>query len=492
MKRLIALLTALLVLLCTVPAMAATKTLVEKFQGQLLEQGFKGTVTFAASGSGTKAIGNDLWAWLVNAAPRLTLEANHSFANRADGQAELNVLIDGKAEGRTTLLYNGTLTAVSSDFLGGYESAWYTADRKWNPAVLLASSGGNQWPPVWHVLMAVEGASAEWKEKAGQHLALFETELGTWMNGFAEISTVKEKGTEYTQLHCLIPAEETKTEIKQLLASLYADADLLSLLREVLTAEEAAAYLQPGMLNSLCAMVDELALDSDVEITRRFNKKGEIALDRMRLPFADHQAVREINLTVTPDPDGQKWVVAGVLANGDDFEVSVAPGKNGAYSGAVTLTLPGTENRLAFDFDFSWDGGKEEYVLATDRAVQTMLAALNVKPHDTAKPAQELKLQITLTSPSAERSATQIEAVLNWRDTESDAALTASLTGRTAAPGTVTQISSLKKPVRVDQLKTADAAKLVEEWKKKAQSWIQDASGLLLPSTLPAESGETD
>ena len=73
-----------------------------------------------------------------------------------------------------------------------------------------------------------------------------------------------------------------------------------------------------------------------------------------------------------------------------------------------------------------------------------------------------------------------------------DAALTASLTGRTAAPGTVTQISSLKKPVRVDQLKTADAAKLVEEWKKKAQSWIQDASGLLLPSTLPAESGETD
>ena len=128
MKRLIALLTALLVLLCTVPAMAATKTLEEKFQGQLLEQGFKGTVTFAASGSGTKAIGNDLWAWLVNAAPRLTLEANHSFANRADGQAELNVLIDGKAEGRTTLLYNGTLTAVSSDFLGGHESAWYTAN----------------------------------------------------------------------------------------------------------------------------------------------------------------------------------------------------------------------------------------------------------------------------------------------------------------------------------------------------------------------------
>ena len=46
--------------------------------------------------------------------------------------------------------------------------------------------------------------------------------------------------------------------------------------------------------------------------------------------------------------------------------------------------------------------------------------------------------------------------------------------------------------MRVDQLKTADAAKLVEEWKKKAQSWIQDASGLLLPSTLQAESGETD
>ena len=40
MKRLAALLTALMLLTGTLPALAASKSLVEKFQGQLLEQGF--------------------------------------------------------------------------------------------------------------------------------------------------------------------------------------------------------------------------------------------------------------------------------------------------------------------------------------------------------------------------------------------------------------------------------------------------------------------
>ncbi|MBQ9262780.1 MAG: hypothetical protein IJ189_01050 [Clostridia bacterium] len=502
MKRLIALLVAALVLFAAVPAMAAT--LLEKFEGQTVDQGFKGTVTFSTAGEKTEAIGPDAWAWLQDAAPRLSIETTHSFANRSDGQAVIKLLIDGQDAGKTTLLYNSALVGVSSDFLAGGD-AWYTAARDWDLSVLLQglAQKGSAWPPIWRLLAAVENAGTQWQEKASQHFVHYETKLGTWLNGYAVPVAVTEGGTVYTQLEWRIPADDLKAEIKSLLTDFYADNALLSLMREIVTAQEAASYLQPGMLPAISRMVDQLELPGEVDIIRRYSSTGAAVLDQVTLPFAEHQALKTLTISLTPDPDGQAWQFKGLTQNGVDFDVACLVGQDKIFSGSVTILLPVDEEKddgnflvvertaqqrkIAFDFNCTWDEGAQEYSLANDRFTQTLQGTLVIKPHGNALPSQSVTVMAHLSSASDVRSTTRIEATLTWRDLDGDASVTAALTGRTAAPGEVTKLSAIENALRIDLLPGGEYEALVKGWKEHVSSWLQDAAAQLLPAALPAE-----
>ena len=487
MKRLIALLAALMMLCAAVPGLAATKTLLEKFEGQFVEQGFKGTVTFSAAGEGGQALSGDVWAWLKSAAPRVSLELVHSFVNRADGQADIKLLIDGQEEGKTTFLYNDSLMAFTSDILSGYGEAWYAAQRSWGGAALLhaAAADSGAWPPIWRLLLAVEGASPAWKQKASQHFVQFETRIGTWINQYAQLSTVTDGGVTYTQLQCRIPGEDAKKEIQGLLGELYANAGLLSLLREIATEEEAAAYLQPGLSQGLTRLVEKVELAGEIEILRRYDAKGTLVLDRVTLPFAKGQRLTSLVLSVIPSAKGQQWSLVGQGAQGEDIDIAFTQTGEGTYAGAVALMLPqqdGERRKIAFDYTLTWDGGKEEYSLTTDRAVQTVKGELTIKPQEGAP--FTLALEASFASSSLERSATRLEAALTWR--EGDAALTAALSGRTAAPGEVIRVDSLDAPERLDRLDAQARSGLLEQWRQKAAGWMMDVSERLLPDALPA------
>lgn len=488
MKRLVALLLTLMMLCAALPSLAATKTLLEKFKGQFTEQGFKGTVSFSASGEGGKRLSDDIWAWLKSAAPRVSLDVVHSYANRADGQADVKLLVDGQEEGKTTWLYNDSLMAFTSDLLSGYGDAWYSAARHWSGAAFVhaAASDGNVWPPFWRLLLAVEGASPEWKQKASQHFVQFETQIGTWINSYAQLSTVTDNGVTYTQLQCRIPGEDAKKEIQELLNELYANAGLLSLLKEITTEEEAAAYLQPGLRQGLSQLVDKVELAGEVEILRRYDAKGTLVLDRVTLPFAKGQRLTSLVLSVTPVAKGQQWSLVGQGAKGEDFDVTFSQTGEGQYAGAVAAMLPkenGENQKIAFDFALIWDAGKEEYSLTTDRAVQTMKGELTIKPQEGAP--FSLALEASLASSSLERSATRLEGTLTWRDME-DASITATLSGRTAAPGEVIRVDSLEHPLRIDQMDAQAQSDLFQQWLQKAASWLMDVSERLLPDALPA------
>ncbi|MBR1586256.1 MAG: PT domain-containing protein [Clostridia bacterium] len=501
MKRLIALLLALTLALGAVPAMAAT--LLEKFGGQLTEQGFRGTVTFSASGSQTAALNPDAWNWLQSAASRVTLDVHHSLQDRADGQWTADVLIDGQAAAKTTYLYNDSLAGVTSDLLAGHEKAWYTAARSWDVSALIKNIAqpGSEWPPIWHVLTEIENAPAAWKEKASQHFVLYETKLGSWLNAYAVPSTGKENKVSYTQLQWRIPADDVKAEIKALLADFFSDAQMLSLLREIVTAQEAASYLQPGLLSSLQRMVDRVSLKGEIEITRRYNASGRAILDQVKLPFAENQFLSDLTVTLTPASSGDTWNFTGSTRNGADFDITCLTEKEHISSGSVAILLPPVEEtgnflivestaerrKIAFDFNFTWEPGTEAYSLATDRFTQTMLATLVIKPHNQALPAQSLTMQADFSSASDARAVTRVEATLTWRDLDGDAAIVASLSGRTAAPTAVTKLSDVKDAVRLDRLNGSGYEKLIQEWKDHLTAWVQDAAEQLLPATLPAD-----
>lgn len=490
MKRMIALLLALLLLLTGVgSALAANYTLEEKFVGQMLNSAYRGTVTFEVSGEGSSVFDENTWALLKSLAPRLALEGDHSLT-RGDGQATLTLLLDGKNAGKTTLLYQDTLVGVASDLLAD-SSTYYTFARDWDLRQMaqFLARGDSAWPSVWGMLLAVEGAPEEWKAKAREALTPYETKLGIWLNGYAAFSTGKQDGAAYTELSCQIPAQAMKAEIKQLMVDFYNDAPLLSLLREVVTAREAAAYLQPNMMQNFFFALDALALSGDIEIVRRYDALGKPMLDEMKLPFAENQFLSALTVSVSFLEDGRQWAFRGQTQAGMDFDLTCAAGEDMIYTGSAVLLMPEEEEdetsfvvvetaperrAIAFDYNLSWDPGEEKYTLASDRFERAMQGTLVLKPREGVQlPTQALSLDILLSSGSRQRSATRLDATLTWRDMESGASVSAVLASKTAAQFAVASLNSVMGAVRVDLMTDDSRAALIRRWEQNAAAWAQ-------------------
>ena len=478
MKRLIALLLAALLLLAAIPALAADYPIEEKFYRQMQESAYRGTITFSVHGSVTDAVDRGTWNAIRTVLPRMTVEMDHSL-NRGEGQATLSLLMDGQAVGKTTLLYHDTLMGISSDLLAGSDT-YYTAARDWDITQLVQTviQYDSAWPPLWRVLLAILNAPKEWQDRAQPYLAPYETKLGIWMNGYAATSSGSLDGVPYTELACSIPGQAVKTEIKQLLVDFYGNAELLALLREAVTAQEAAAYLQPAMMNSFFSMLDALELRGNVEIVRRYDAQGKTLLDQISLPFAESQSLSALTVSRTAVEAGDRWAFTGRTRNGMDFDVSCIASEEMIFTGEVTLMMPEGEDTsfvvsdtalprrvIAFDYNFSWDPGEEKYTLATDRFERTLQGTLLIRPAEGQSiPTQSLALEITFSSGSSQRSATQLNGTLTWHDLDSDASITATLSSRTAAPFAISTLDNVVG-MRVDLLSGDTLSAVIQSWR---------------------------
>jgi len=497
MKRLLALILAVLMLLCAVSAHAADYPIEEKFYRQMLESAYRGAITFSVSGTKSDAIPPATFLMLKSLAPRLTLEGDHSFM-RGDGQATLRLMLDGKSAGETSLLYNGSLMGIASDLLAG-KGVYYTAAQGWDASALLLSSlqGDSAWPVLWPALLTGSSAPAEWQEKLQEHLLSYETKLGVWMNGYAVLSSGADDGVNYSQLQCTIPAQALKAQIKQLLIDFYEDQELLTHLKEVLTARQAAAYLQPAMQNVFFTMLDALVLEGNIEIIRRYDAYGHALIDSISLPFPEGHALNNLTIAVTPEETQQKWSFIGQLQDGTDFDISCIPSEEMIYTGSFNLVLPekkeadsfvveeATAEReiVAFDYNLIWEPGEEIYTLATDRCTRTLKGSLVIKPREGYDaPTQSLSLTVDFSSGSSQRSATQLNATLVWQDLDGDASITATLTSKTAAPFAVGSLDSVSGAMRIDQMDAQAHEALLEYWSQRADAWLEG----LMPQLMPA------
>ena len=488
MKRLIACaLAALMALTLSVPALADTYTLAEKFYIQAFqESAWRGTLTMAVEGNGTSAIGAAEWAVLKILAPKLSLNADHTTARGKDeGQATAALLLNGNENIKTTVMYDEKLLGVSSTLLGG-DSAYFTAARDWDLTRLAQSmvQGNSAWPPVWRMLLAANNASEEWKARAKARTTLYETKLGIWLNGYASYATGREGGVSYSELSCVIPAQAVKAEIKQLLVDIYNDNELLTLLREVVTAQEAAAYLQPAVMNDLFAMLDQVNLEGEVKIVRRYDSMGGALLDSISLPFAENSLLRTLTVSMATQDAGKNWTFEGAAKNGTEFKVSCLAGEDMIYTGSVDLKLPQEESAaasfvvsdgagegktIAFDYSLSWEPGEDQYTLSNDRFTRNVKGVLLIRPKAGSDlPEQSLTLEASFASGSSQRSATLLNGSLTWRDMESGASIALNLSSRTVSPFAYNTPSRLTNAVRVDLLTQESRTALMQGWMNRA------------------------
>ncbi|MBQ4075816.1 MAG: hypothetical protein IJD39_11535 [Clostridia bacterium] len=507
MKRLTAILLALMVSLSAWGALAAEETeLPQKFLNQVHDSGYTGAVTFTVEGNETAAIDPVTFLMLKALAPRITVETGSSYALRQqEGEGVLRILLDGQNVGETVFLYNDELGALSSTLISSAD-AYYAAPRDWDFAALFSglSAQENGWPSLWNALARIEQAPQEWHDQVAVHLLPYETKIGVWINGYAAFSTGMEGETAYTQLACSIPAQAVKAQIKQLMVDFFEDEDLLSALREVFTAQEAEYYLQPAMMQTFFSIIDQVQMEGNVEITRRYDIQGNSLLDRISLPFPAGQSLSHLTVSLTPDPDvaGQKWAFQGQCQDGTEFDIFCIAGQDMIYTGSVDILLPEetddsfavtdapARRKIAFDYNLTWDPGQDTYTLATSRYVRTVAGTLLIKPREGSDMAtQALSLEARYESGSGKRSATRLNAALSWRDLDTDASITASFTGRTASASAVRSISDYPA-LRLDQMEEEGMNALTQAWTLNLQSWVQNMAKLLFPGLDTAVPGD--
>ena len=481
MKRSIAFVLALLLVLSAAAAFAENDTLMGKFYQQAMkESAYRGTLTFTVIGEGSSAIPTETWAMIKAILPRLTVTLEHSTQrNRDEGEAAVTLAAEGQPAHKLSFLYDEKLTGVSGDLLDPEKI--YTAARTWNWTRLFASASqeSGTWPPVWQMMLNVLNAPDSWKERAKPLLEQYETQLAEWLNNFATVATGMEGGKPYSELACRIPAREVKEEIKTLLRAFYQDQTLLSLLSEVVMPQEAAAYLQPSALDTLTALLDQMKMEGSVEIARRHDSSGTALLDRISFPFAQDALFTRLEFSVTPSEGGQEWRVTGAMKDGGEFDISCEQTASGSYTGAVALLVPvrpegasfvvsdGTPElkSVSFDYSLTWDQGEEAYSLADDKSTQTIRGSLMIRPRGESDiPMQIFSLNATLSSGSSKQSPTHLDGNISWMDMNSGAAINAQLTSRTVSPFDYTVVSEAENTVRVDQMTGKERNALLEQW----------------------------
>ena len=492
MKRWISIILALLLTLGSASAMAENDTLIEKFYQQALkESAYRGTVTFTVIGEETSVIPKEIWEIVKILAPNLTVTLEHTTQrNKDEGEANVKLNIGGAANATFSFLYDEAFTGIFSDMLN--PDAVYTASRGWSWTRLFTASSqdGEGWPPLWQMLLNVLNASESWKKRAEPLLEDYETEIAVWIQTFASVSMGMNAGKTYSELSCKIPAQEVKEEIKTLLKMFYQDQQLLDLLKEVATAQEAAAYLQPSAMNTLITLVDGISMEGNVEIARRHDSSGIALLDSISFPFSQDALFTRLAFSVSPSEGGQEWRVTGAMKNGAEFDISCEQTASGSFIGSVALLVPVTEEGasfvvsdgtpelkpIGFDYSLNWDMGEETYSLADDESTQTMRGSLMIRPREgTDLPMQIFSLNAELSSSSAKTKPTYLNGNISWMDMESGAAITAALSSRTVSPFDYDVVSQAENAVRMDEMSSDDRASLLTEWIARVTQFFTSA-----------------
>ena len=478
MRKRLFCLAAVMLLLLAAPARAEDYPLEVKLVRQFQESAYRGTVTVQAEGE-TAFFGEELWALIKAAAPRLSVQVNHS-RQRGHSQTTAELLVDGESVGKTDLREDGVLYAFASDLMAGADTFYaFSADTDVSEWLSGLKDQDDAWPSVWPILLSVSRADGEWNARAEKHFEALQMEMEIWLGEMALYDTgTAEDGTEYTELSCVIPDWEVKDEIGRLLSQVYRNEELLGLLREICPGK-AQVYLQPGCLNALLQAVNALPLSGDVILARRFDASGHPLLDEVSLPLAEGAFAEKLVFTARPRDGGRETAVRVFLRDASQARIAWTDAGQQAWAGEIEWT--GTEGEpLALAWDLQWEMGEETFNLSSDKFEKTLRGEMNLSPlNGSGFPAQRLTMEALLYSGSMQSSPTHLNGTLAWTDAESGGKIILTLESRTAAPFAIEEIEE-DNCLRLDEADMETLLSLAVRWAESAGDWTERTARLLM------------
>ena len=510
MKRRIAWLLALLVAALALPALAAEYTLDEKLYKQVKDgSGLKAAVTFEKTGGAFSVLDT-----AANAAVNALLPGSELSLRYLRGvgtlkgleELELLLLCGGQQAADLRYLKDAQFEQLTSSLLGGVR---YLDARDGGVLLALLTGQDPVWPPVEGLLLKLNTAESTWQAAAARKLESYTVRLSLWLQPYTRTETVRDTDNRLqTRVTVSVPAPQLKAQIKQLLLDAYADTELLALLAQELDGRQAAAYLQPGMLNGFFQALDSLPIDGNLVSERLVDAQGQILENRLLLPMGGARGVRQVTYAFLADATGgQTTVVVEHLpknpANAAGatttlaFAGGPAPGSEEvSYAGTLTLQPEaGTEGftvaapeggaaSTAYGFNLLYAPSPEAVDNAAGTSTRDFEFNLLVTPQGDGAPApQSLRGSLQLQSRLNSRSATYFTGRLTWTDQGSQAQITANVTGNTAPPWNIPAIDPAGA-TRVDGL----SAEQMQGLREQVQTTLQGAlTALVAQRLMPAQ-----
>lgn len=247
------------------------------------------------------------WQALAAILPGLSLESAYVFSRAGEtlGNSQFSLYLKREKETLSTMHVNGRgdQWQVWGDALGDTvlnaprDTEMLLRDKYMTlPAwagVLLRDAGlisGLLGDKVWPDPLrgALEGASdAAWQERLAVVLRPHETALSAWLQAHTALRLVRgADGSMETVAETNASLSECAQEAAAMLRGIYADGELLNLLKERLTEEE-ALYLEPGMIRLFEPVLLSITGEEKLTVLRRYGTDGELRAMDLSLPLAD-------------------------------------------------------------------------------------------------------------------------------------------------------------------------------------------------------------
>lgn len=222
----------------------------------------------------------------TGAAEETRLQLSLNAGDRQQGSADLS-FVNGAWHLKSTLL----------------DDSWYLLGDSALQALLGAAGTGNALPAASQMLKGgglLPGTLSFFKNMAAyligadlegmsEVMAQFTTKIDFWLEGFRSGVQMKtlEDGSSVMEIEYAVPAAAVKAQLKQLLIDLMNDEVLLSGLRALMPAEQAALYLDPSLEPYYFYAVDGLPLEGGLQIHRVLSFLGDTVELEVVMPLYD-------------------------------------------------------------------------------------------------------------------------------------------------------------------------------------------------------------
>ena len=267
LKRIVCLVTAL-VLLTGCASAASYGSLPEKTVLQLdLGSGLKGSLTISVSGSGPLAA-------MLSALSGQPIEVR-GIKSGTRSQTLLYLDQDGQQAALTQIDGADDTYTISSQLLPGKVYSLSTGGDLIQ-TVVGREDGSN---PIWYSLglKLLRITKETWETAWEPVLAPYYGELESWLNDYASAPavTADDDGTRLLTVRYEIPSADVAEETVYLLESATVDDRLTALLRELMTEEQAYAYLNQNLLYWYRELLGRMNLKGSTILERQLTVQGE-------------------------------------------------------------------------------------------------------------------------------------------------------------------------------------------------------------------------